>query len=387
VIDYDELVDAYRRSLTSVLRGFRAGDHREPFLETWVPDEDDARSVAGIFEAASAAGVERLALRFGAQTAARLGSDALRAIGARFGACVVSREGDAAIATVTFDGTAVGRDATASRVAAAPRLRERSRAPSPPLPPVSERAARYDAALAALGPFTHEGAAKAAGTTRLAVDHAGATLELLVDGAGIIVAARHRGGDRDVASVLEALCRVVESLPLREAADHGAARLELALRGRDGARVVPGIVSPDNADPRLGACARSLRALAAEHACTGGAIEASNTFVPPLVARWAAASPADRESAARDALAAAARELALAPNDVALAAPPGDARVLLAFDPAVPAADRPRLLFDLERALKRRLDDGITVYLEEMADKNRIRRLVVKPPHASKNGE
>jgi hypothetical protein len=41
----------------------------------------------------------------------------------------------------------------------------------------------------------------------------------------------------------------------------------------------------------------------------------------------------------------------------------------------VPLARRPALLFDVERGLKSSLEDGLSVYMEEMTDKNRLRRL------------
>jgi hypothetical protein len=383
LIDYDALVDAYRRSLTSVLRRFRPGDFNEAFLETWVPDEDDGKSIEGIFEAASAAKVPRVALRLAEATLLRLTEARLVAIGARFGVATLSREGEAIVIDVAL-GEAEARGVGAAQASVVVEKRAPRPAPGPPVPPMNERGAAYDAAIRSLGPFTHEGArdAAAGSATRVAVDHAGGTLEAWIDAARTIVLARHRGGEGDVPFVLEALCRTIESLPLREAVDHGAARLELALRGRDGARVVPGIVSPANADPRIAACTATLRALLAAYVGSAGPIETKNEFAPPLGEDWASASPAARESRVRAVLPAIARELGFDEGAIELATIHGDARVVLAFTPDVPPARRPLALFEIERALKARVDEGLTVYLEEMADKNRIRRLVVKPGEA-----
>jgi hypothetical protein len=182
--------------------------------------------------------------------------------------------------------------------------------------------------------------------------------------------------------VLEALCRTIESLPLREAADHGAARLELALRGRGSARVVPGIVSPDNADSRIGDCAGTLRALLAEYSRRAGSIDVNNEFVPPLCAEWAQATPIARETRARSALRSIGHNLGLVEGAISLTTIHGATRVVVALAPEIPAAHRPALLFEIERALKVDLDDGVALYLEEMADKNRLRRLVVTPTEA-----
>jgi hypothetical protein len=280
---------------------------------------------------------------------------------------------------VALDGRARAEERAHTGSAGTKRARLPHVAAGPPVPPASQRAAHYDDAIRAIDPLTHEGTAEVPGATRVAVEHEGATLETWIDDRRVIVAARHRGGAGDVPALLDALCRVVELQPIREAADHGAARLELLLRGRAGTRVVPGIVSPSNADPRIGACTASLRALLTAYAGSAGAVEKKNEFVPPLRADWAAATPAEREQRAREALVATMHDLYLATDAVELASIAGDTRVVVAFAHDVPLARRPLLLFEIERSLKRRLDDNVAVYVEEMADKNRIRRLVAKP--------
>jgi hypothetical protein len=381
VIDYDALIEAYRRSLTSVLRGFRPGDFEEPFLATWVPDEDDAKSLEAMFEAAAAGKIARLSVQVGAATLARVPERRIEDVASRFGAVTSTREGDAFVVHVTLDGRSTARQMAHLDHASA--ARPRRSAAGPGVPPVGDRALHYDAAIRAAAPFTHAGSAPSsaavAGATRVVVDHEGASLEALIDDRGTIVSARHTGGEGDVPAVLDLLCRIVESQPIREAADHGAARLELALRGRGGARVVPGIVSPANADPRIGACIASLRGLLAAYVRAAGPVTIKNEFVPSLGARWGGASPAEREALAHEALRIAAAELSLAPHAVALAAVTGDTRVVVDFTDDVPRERRPLLLLQLERSLKARLDDALTVYVEEMADKNRIRRLVPKP--------
>jgi hypothetical protein len=378
VIDYENLVEAYRQSLTSVLRAFRPGEFKDAFLETWVPDEDDVKSLRGIFEAAAAAQMPRLAVRIGGSILRRAPPASIEAMAERFGAVTTTRDGEALLVEVAFERSAPPREASVPPPTVARRV---ARAPSPPVPAEAERARAYDAAIRALGPFTHEGFADVDDAVRVAVDHLGATLEVCVDARHVIVSARHRGGDGDTPAVLEALCRVIESLPVREAADHGAARLELALRGRGGARVVPGIVSPENVDPRIGRCAGTLRALLAGYALRAGSINVENEFIPPMRAEWARASAEERTTRARQALQSIARELGLEESSVELASVPGDARVVVAFTEAIPYPRRPSLLFEIERGLKVHLDDGVAVYLEEMADRNRIRRLV-KPPEA-----
>jgi hypothetical protein len=105
---------------------------------------------------------------------------------------------------------------------------------------------------------------------------------------------------------------------------------------------------------------------------------------------WAGSTPPERVARAKDALRAAADELGLdaagaeGPPDggqsgVELVEILGDARVIVRLASDVAPGRRPALLFAIERRLKEALDPAVSVYLEEMADKNRIRRLVVKP--------
>ena len=59
-IDYDELLAAYWKSLTTKLRGFNAG---ADFLGYWVPEDDTVASLLGLVEAALAGGVDWVQLR------------------------------------------------------------------------------------------------------------------------------------------------------------------------------------------------------------------------------------------------------------------------------------------------------------------------------------
>lgn len=64
-LDYDELTRAYLDNLHTALRNFSPGP---PFLEGWAHDDDPARSLLGMFEAARDAGVETLTVRVGRDT-------------------------------------------------------------------------------------------------------------------------------------------------------------------------------------------------------------------------------------------------------------------------------------------------------------------------------
>ena len=83
-IDYEQLVAGYWDRLTTILREFRPADDCE-FLEAWVPDDDDHRSIAGIVEAAKLARLPCIALRLGPKTVEKLDFDRLEVMLAWFG--------------------------------------------------------------------------------------------------------------------------------------------------------------------------------------------------------------------------------------------------------------------------------------------------------------
>src|SRR5437016_6156052 len=82
-IDYEKLVAAYWDNLTTVLRGFSAAEFE--FLETWVPDDDDATNILSIIEAAAEARLPGLSLYLGAATLQNLDLATLQNTSAELG--------------------------------------------------------------------------------------------------------------------------------------------------------------------------------------------------------------------------------------------------------------------------------------------------------------
>jgi hypothetical protein len=381
VIDYEALVDTYGRRLVTVLRAFRPGDGGHAFLETWVPDEDDAKSVDGIFEAAFSSGKPEITLRLGPSTLERVSEGELRSLAERRGVVDCTHvDGTLVLRVLRPEGGSIPATDAASaptppRALEARRSAAKQGASGPRDAATSGGSASYDAALAALDPRAHEGDVTVPGAIKVAAPHGDAVLEVWVDSAQRVASARHRGGNPETRALLEAVCSAIEGLPLREVADHGGHRLELALRGRGQPRRVPGILSPENADPRVAAAVRTLRSIVEQFSTRVAPVAFSSDFVPPMSQRWAAASPADRESMTRAALASIARAIGFGDGAIELAHIQGDRRIVVSLSPEVPIARRPALLFDIERSLKSSVEDGLSVYMEEMTDKNRLRRL------------
>jgi hypothetical protein len=379
VIDYEALVGSYHRRLVTVLRAFRAEDAGRLFLDSWVPAEDHLESIDGIFEAAFGSGRSQLTVRVGQQTLAAISVDTLLSRARAQGAVESWQIDDALFIRIERHEESPARTLPGEgRAFLAPQSREGRRpakaAPSA-IPGPRETANPYKATLASVDADLHEGDAAVPNTAYIVVSHENAFLDVWIDGAAQIVLARHRGGSPETRALLEVICCLIEGLPLCEVAAHGGGRLELALRGRRGQRLVPGILSPENADPKVATGADILRLLIREYSTRFAPVHAQSNFVPPLFKRWATASNAVREWLTRDALAAIGRKLGLGNGAIELAHIHGDSRVVVSLSPDVPSAQRPSLLFDIERELKSSVEDSLSVYMEEMTDKNRSRRL------------
>jgi hypothetical protein len=97
----------------------------------------------------------------------------------------------------------------------------------------------------------------------------------------------------------------------------------------------------------------------------------SEAMTPGCGSHWQQASPADRLRVVRDIIDAVA-EWASALD---IAEVRDDGQVILRFTRPVDADRRGGLLLDLEDRLKSRIDQGLTVWLEPLGDRNSLRRL------------
>jgi hypothetical protein len=364
-LDYEALIVAYRESLVTRLRGFRAGDAAS-FLESWVCHDDDVRSVEELLDAAADHGLRSVALRFAKPTLERVRLDALTDAMAAFGELEVTPELDGSaevIVTLRAGGRGDARPKPASVA--------RRAAPSPVNDHETEIGtnAIYDAALARIEAFPHEAPPTA---DAISVVFGGGCLSTVVDPrTGCVASATHGGGVGPMRALLELTCTTIETLPLREVSDHGALRVELALRGRRESRPVAGVTTVASADRRLRECERALRELVTLWEQREGALPIESEFVRPPRASWTAASAKERIARIDAVLAEVLPTLGLAATSMRCLDVEHDVRVILTGRPLASGAP----LFDIEHVLKERVEPELAVYLDEMVDANVIRRL------------
>ncbi|MBI3297908.1 MAG: hypothetical protein HYZ75_07080 [Elusimicrobia bacterium] len=381
---FEDLARAYQEVLQAKLRNFSVGPD---FLQTWVHEEDAARSLYGIFEAAAAAKLaEPLTVFASAATAAALDRAAFeRELGA-LGELTAAAAPDGFEWTVAF--TASGPAARSSgpraktteadpRAAALdPRGADRFAGRALPVGTLEAVGPAYRAAVekAAATPRFEGALAAPAGTTLHDAEQSGAALTVAVDAAGTVAAARHRNAAPAYKGILDELCAVLPGRTLQEGADHGLIRVEDRLRDRAKAKPVAGILTPDNADPAFRLPQRLIREVFRDWAKAAGWKAAPNTFDDAPRPAWLAFSEAEKLERLRPALQDACRALGLQ-DDVEAVAVLNDVRVVLAF---VQDAAKPPVgarLIELERRLKAALEPRLELQLEGLSDRNaRIQR-------------
>ncbi len=386
VLDYDALSETYRQGLVTRLRGFKAGDastEAPGFLVSWVCHEDDVRSVEDLLDAAVEHGLREVTLRFGEATAARIGAAHLEETIKAFGATSRAPDAGAVLIRVVLhgEGRAVTTSAAAGETTRRARMQQGASTSSSTSTGVAGLSthALYDAALARIATFPHQGDASASAITSSFAtffDQATrGTLGIDVDAqATTVTRACHHGSSGDARALLEIVCATIEGLPLREVADHGALRVELALRGRTGARPVAGVTTLGSADLRLAAAEALLRDLvrAWEHA--NHALPSTNEFVRAASASWREATLQERRARIDAVLDGLLPALGLAADALRFSAVEREVRVVLEARGAR-SPELPSVLFAVERALKEGVDVELSVYIEEMRDTNLLRRL------------
>lgn len=358
VLDYERLVEDYNASLFATLRHHRSAGA----LEIWVPDDDPARSILNMVEAAEIAGVGDIAVRIGPATLARLDERTLADSAARYGSFSMTREGEGAVISVTqIGGEKAGRDAAASGdgdwfAAVGAPYRESVRN--------------------AAGRIAHEGEPQIPhGATRHAASLEGVSLVIAVDPRHVIVAAGHTGASaRPDRAALDVLCGILVGLPVQEASDHAALRLERSLRA-EGQRPVPGIVLPENADPAFVRPACLVRDVAAAYAAFSGYAPGRNTYTARPSSEWLSLPRDDKMRRLGEAIDGATESLGLRPDDVTVMDIEHHVRVTLAFAEDVDVAIKPRSVMALERTLRGSLEPALQLFSIELKDANKLRRL------------
>jgi hypothetical protein len=193
---------------------------------------------------------------------------------------------------------------------------------------------------------------------------------------GKVVSAAHEGvTDPAEREVFDAFCRILEGLPIQEAADHAGHHVMAAQHAPGQARPVPGIVTPWNADPRFHRPMRLIRRIRVDYAARQPSASVENFWNPAISKDWLRLDEAKQLACVDEILSAFLSERGLVSGNLVAVGIENNIRVLLAFSEEVGYAHKPALLMDFERKLRTATGDRLEVFAEEMADENRLRRL------------
>jgi hypothetical protein len=230
IIDYKQLVAEYNKALVNVLRGFRS---KYEFLDIWVPDAEPYRSIINLLEAAQIEAENEVSLLLDQQTLDGLDLNALIQQASELGQ-VNTRQTEQGL---IFHVSGLIGD----------HISHQSEAKLEDFNPL------YRTKLMELGQDIQHEHSLADDEAHLLIhaNHQGTSLfaHLDVQQHRLIQASFAGTSSAIEKGLLEALCRLIEGLPIQEIYDHGLLKLEYALRDHNQALPVNGIINIFNFDP------------------------------------------------------------------------------------------------------------------------------------------
>jgi hypothetical protein len=190
----------------------------------------------------------------------------------------------------------------------------------------------------------------------------------------IVREARYEGAmDAVTVRVLDRLCTIIIGRPLQEAADHGAIYTAAALP--EDCVPTSGIRTPSNAGTAFVLAERLIRlvhAAARQHFDLG---HRENAWYVHPSADWLSKDEASRAEVLKPIIATFLRANKLSEDDIWICQIEKNTRVTIAFSEKVHYAVKPKLMMVLEQKLRRQTGNPLELFMEEMKDANRIRRL------------
>lgn len=379
VLDYVKLVSRYQTDLVDNLRGF---GFQTDYLDLWVPDEDISCSLLNLLDAAATAGRETLAVQLPATLAAKLRQSDFLALAAERCICTLHDYDDGLV--LKFDKVrlpSAGRPVTSSdnpqvRQTASPRQNDDAGAAKAhlPLQQPAQIGPLYVGAIANLAAAAKPTPALTSAPDNIIVTAScdGLRLQVAVSTDHTVLALHYDGARTAVAiGLAEAMRQMLVGLPILEIAHHGAIRLEYRLRG-DAAppTPVPGIAIPEASDPAFAVVNHLTRQLLADYREKTGYTTRRNLFDVAPGLGWMRANEAERRKMLLDALV----KDGISPQQVSIIAIEYDVRVVISLDGELARNPADHML-TLERSIKRHVDGRLELFLAEVKDHNKLRRL------------
>jgi len=174
--------------------------------------------------------------------------------------------------------------------------------------------------------------------------------------------------------LMEYFCKEIINLPVQEAADHTCINLEYKLRDQTVYAPVPGIVTPENADPIFRypqTLIRKIFKLYREEQMYSPTI---NFFDRQLSEGWLSLSGADRLKKTRGLLKNFLSQAKIE-DKLEVFEIDKDVKLIIRAVKRFEKTDLSKILMDFEKILKQELDENLYVEFEEVKDLNSLRRI------------
>ena len=379
---YDDLYEEYQRGLVHTLRGFGP---TQSYLSLWVPSEDHEDSLCNMIDAAAAAGETSICVTIGERYTEHIDPDKLAQRLRTFGKSRVERSRDGLTIFVEELHEPEHSTQVLKSVDAQPRKKpiraiQKANVMSPRIQGIHP----YETAMANLGSLArHHRPPPTTTSTDVCLQVSEEKIQFWVLVHKDDRSVRQAGYDGQLSipqrGALEALCEEVIGRPVIEASQHGAIRAEFRLREHRDLRPVMGIVLPQNSHPVIGLLARLTQKL--HLACTEQLQwrDTENEFFPGLSADWIDLESTKKIRAIQDAIDSFQDEHQLHDISMECSEIQFNIRVLVSMEGPISAQRKAEIAFSLEREIRDQVDPRLELYLEELKDRNSIRRLAIVP--------
>jgi hypothetical protein len=191
-------------------------------------------------------------------------------------------------------------------------------------------------------------------------------LQIILQEDGRVGSARHEGFTGTDRIVVDALCKIFIGRPLQEGIEHGCLRVEHFFRDPMTTKPVPGLITPENADP----CFRNLIKLVHQLSAMHSMEPTKNAWRDPVPSSWLSLSPQEQIELAATHLQAGARSLGLQ-EDVQVLEVKNQTRLVLSYKQNLKFPDFGRHMIQLERWIREDMNTPVELQLESMEDRNR----------------
>lgn len=351
IINYEEVVDDYNGKLLTKLRSHGSSFD---YLEMWVPDENHVKSILNMVEAAETYGKQDIQISILNDT---LTSSELKLL----------VEEIQKIGNISVDSTDGGK------LLAVTALQAGSSAITENLDEsfhqgFSEIAEQID----------HQGEIDVVGEEeKYDATENGVNLSVVVID-GVIAKAVFSGElSAQQQVIMEVFCRVIEELPLQEAADHAALNTLYGLFNKKCSRPVKGIMMVENVDSMFKLSQNLIREINKIYRKDKNVQDVSNFWIPHLSKDWLMLSVQGKIDRIDPIISDFQNENELLKDDIHIENIEKDIRVIVSFSGNVAADPQPRLLMKLEEKIRTSTGKRLEIYAQERQDANRIRRIKI----------